>query len=131
MGLSLSTAMEICNHPHDLCVAVGGPGSNGKYSVEIGRGPGHNYKLLLSAYDCFETREKVVESIKDILTTCVEAGSKEMQNPDSLVAQICNPQGLKPEEADILSQARIDKIIELLGTQDQVDTSKDELLVSI
>jgi hypothetical protein len=127
--MSRITAAEIFTHPEDLCLIVFQPKGQQKWGVQIARGKGHNYKMMLdNGIDQpphWDSRQAAVDGICEILSFAVEAATKEMQEPSSLLAAVSNPKGLKEEEMwNCLKAEDIQEIKERFTKADAVDTSK-------
>ena len=113
MGVSMITGLEIYTQPDDLQFVVGeSEREKGKYGILISRGPGHRFKILISTPCAFDSREAAVGAVLDLLAAVCEAAKKELGNPSSFIAAIVNPNGRPVEDANVLTQERIEKIVE-------------------
>jgi hypothetical protein len=121
-NVSMGTALEIFNHPRDLYFSVSE--HEGKYAFVISRGPGHNFKLLISADPVFEGREAVILCVQEILTGIRTHLEKELLDPSTIAAQFCNPSRLPRHMFQGLTAEYIDRIISDLQTQGSVSTSQ-------
>lgn len=120
MGVSRMTILEIFTNPCDLVVAIGQ--KDGKFSVFVSRGPGHNYKLMLSAEGIFESRQAAVDSIRQVLEFAAEKGKETLEDRTNPIAQIVNPGGRPVGEMNVLTQSAIDTLIATLATEDEART---------
>src|SRR3989338_537310 len=107
MGMSLRTALEIYTNPFDLSFVVS------KDVIAISRGPGHDFKPLLTGKLNLKTLKEAAEQFGKILKQIVEASEKELQNTDSLLTRILNPKGNPPKEGTVLTHNMIEEIISI------------------
>jgi hypothetical protein len=109
MGITLLTAMEIYTNPADLMVSINE--HQGKHGFLLGRGPGHYGKIMVECTPYFGTRQETIEYVKDLLTTLCSKVSEDLTKPDSLAAQLINPENKPIEELAGLSPSFIEKIV--------------------
>lgn len=64
------TLLEIYSNPNDLQFQI--PRKDDKSAIMISRGPGHNFKLLLSSEYVFNSLNDAVNTIKTILDTVIK-----------------------------------------------------------
>ena len=120
-GISRISALEIFTRPDDLYVSVGGEGR--AFSFLIGRGPGHNHKVIVSTDPAFESKGTAIEYVRQFLIGICDIMKKEVTNSDNLVAKISNPGNLPESEMDhILTPAIIDRIITDLKEKNHAET---------
>lgn len=62
-GISMMTALEIVTNPKDLQILLTQDKVNGKYAIVIYRGPGHNFKLLISSIPYFEKIDSALDEV--------------------------------------------------------------------
>ena len=74
--MTLKTALEIFSNPNDLSFTVGRNNEYEKFTILIMRGPGHNFKLLLTSEPQFESIEDAVGVIKEVLNSVCESSRK-------------------------------------------------------
>lgn len=117
-GLTLITALEIYTNPFDLDIVIM------ENVMVISRGPGHNFKILLSAEWKFNDKIEVVEDIKSILKTIIDKNKAELSIPNSFVASICNPKNEPLDEATVLTESMLDEIISSLNGTGTAQTYK-------
>jgi len=125
MGVSVMTVLEIFNHPDDLAVEIPKEKNGSKFAILISRGPGHNYKMLLSSKPVFETFDSAIDSVEKILKEIMEYGKKEVVNKESLIYAIVNPDGLELDQIDesgILNAGLITRIMDELRKKQCADT---------
>lgn len=127
-GVAMVTALEIYSQPRDLSFSIGeckNPGEwYGKYAIVISRGPGHNFKLLLSCEPVFGSRETAIMAVEEALAAVCAAAKKEFESGESLVGQIFNPSSEPVPEDKVLNDERIARIIRELrekGTSETYD----------
>jgi hypothetical protein len=124
MGIGRMEALEIFTHPDDLEFTIEKEKDGSKYCVLITRGPGHNFKLLISSTFYFEAPEKAVESIKGILESIQQFAIEEFADESSLTSMICNPEKIKVDENSMLSSGLITRIIDELRQHQVASTYK-------
>jgi len=108
------TAMEINNHPNDLYIQIGQEVQDGKYAFALSRGPGHNFKLLISTIPFAETLDEAVEGVKNLLNGIHEVTTKELHNKESILANIINPGGHEIDVSYTLNPNLINMILDEL-----------------
>ena len=116
--LTLLTALEIFSHPNDLCINVFLDDKSRKWGVIIYRGPGHNYKLMLSSSPFLNTKSDAVNSVKKILLATCKASKDAIKDKDSFVSKL-----LKSTDPQ-LDKKIINKITQHLKNHDSVETHK-------
>lgn len=124
MGISIMVALEIFSHPDDLGFSIAKERDGDKYCFFITRGPGHNFKILISSSFSFERPEKAVESIKGILESIQEFAIKEYADSSTFASRICNPEKIKVDENSMLSSELIARIVEELQKNQLASTYK-------
>ena len=113
-GISLFTALEIFTNPNDLEISIGQEKGGGKYALVISRGPGHNFKIMLSSQPFAERIEDVVEAIKGILETIRQSIIGEFENNRSFLSQCLNPDEQTIDQSKVLNSDLINRILDEL-----------------
>lgn len=113
-GISLLTALEIVTNPMDLKIVVNKDEGTGKYEIEIMRGPGHNFKLLISSDPFANNPEDASKEVKRILEALLQHVIKQLENPTSLVSCSLKPNGQAIDEKKILNSDLINRIVDEL-----------------
>jgi hypothetical protein len=124
MGIDMITALEIFTNPGDLEITVGQEKEGTKFAIGIFRGPGHNYKPMLTSQPFAETQEDAIKAVEGTLHTVYEAIIKEFENRDSLASQYLNPDGRKIDQLNILSKELIVRILDELRQHGKASTCK-------
>jgi len=76
------TLYEIAGNPDDVVVDHGGPDKkHGKFAGWITRGPGHNYKPLISTAPIFETAEEADEAMQQIVDFAKDWTEEDLKDP--------------------------------------------------
>lgn len=114
MGISMITALEIFTNPGDLKIAIGQEEEGSKFAIGIFRGPGHNFKPMLTSQPFAEKLEDAVEAIKEILESIREDLTNDFANVKSLLSQCLNPDGLGIDQSKVLNPDLIARILEEL-----------------
>lgn len=109
--MTLLTALEIFTNPLDLMIVVGKEKESGKFGLGIYRGPGHNYKPMITSVPFAETLEKVVEEVKKLLEVSISASKNDLESPRSPIANILNPSLASTDQMHGLDQIMIDEIL--------------------
>ena len=123
--MTMLTALEIFTNPHDLEISIGQEKKGiGKYALLICRGPGHNFKLMISSTPFAEKVEDAVLVIKEILEVTVEAVTKEFKERTSVLSQYLNPDGKTIDQSKVLNADWINRILEELRTKQVASTYK-------
>ena len=117
-------ALEIFSNPYDLCIAFGRKNEGDKYAFAICRGPGHNYKPMLSTQPFFEKAEDVIDYIKQLLELAHKTASDAAKDPASLFSQFFNPDGDPIDESKILTPDLIKRVLDELEKNQKVDTTE-------
>ena len=121
MGISLMTALEINNHPSDLYVQIGKPQGSEQYAIQVSRGPGHSYKMLISSQPFADTVEQAVEQVKALLKGIHSAAEDQMNDAESPTTKILS--GVT-DRSKTLTPDLIDRIIAELREHQYADTSQ-------
>lgn len=124
MGISMITALEIFTNPSDLEIIIGQAKEGGKFAVGILRGPGHNFKPMLTSEPFAEKFDDAVEAIKGILESVREAMTKEFMDQKSLPSQYLNPNGLEIDQSKVLNPDLINRILDELRQHKVASTYK-------
>lgn len=124
MGLNLLTAMEVANQYHDLYISVGKSDSTGKFAFLISRGPGHNFKPLLSTNAAFENAGEAIVAVGNILNFVCQIIKKEIveKTDGGWTADITNPGNRPIEELDILNDQKVEQILVALRAKGVANT---------
>ena len=108
------TALEIFTNPGDLEITIGQEKEGAKFAIGIFRGPGHNFKQMLTSQPFAETQEDAIEAIKGVLESIHEAMTKEFADRKSLPSQYFNPDGQEIDQAKVLNPDLISRILDEL-----------------
>jgi hypothetical protein len=120
--LNKAKAQQICANPHDLIITIGKLDDvPGKFAIVISRGPKDDPNPLVDSEPVIKSRELAIVTIRGILETARFLSREALKDSQTSPTK---------EEGDVLTQKRIDKIIEALQVNDSVDTSSG-LLVDI
>lgn len=123
-GISMLTALEIFTNPGDLEIIISQEKGEGKFMIGILRGPGHNYKMMLTSQPFAETQEEAIKVIEGILQTVSGVITKELKDRESLASQYLNPDGQEIDQSKVLNQDRIDQVLEELRQHQKASTCK-------
>lgn len=118
------TALEIFTNPDDLEITIGQEKEGAKFTIGIFRGPGHNFKPMLTSQPFAEKLEDAVEVIKGILESIREAIAKDFANRKSLPSQYLNPDGLEIDQSKVLNLDLIARILDELRQHKVASTYK-------
>ncbi|MFH1036474.1 MAG: hypothetical protein V1756_00185 [Patescibacteria group bacterium] len=100
--VSRLTLYEIAGNPDDVVVDAGGPDKEtGKYVGWITRGPGHNYKPLISTEPIFDTPEQAKEAMQKIVDWAKNWTEEDLRDPNNPLAEFLSP---RSEEGQIIKQ---------------------------
>ena len=124
MGISMITALEIFTNPGDLEITIGQEKGGGKFAIGIFRGPGHNYKSVLTSQPFAETQEDAIKAVEETLQTVHEAITKESENRGSLASQYLNPDGQEIDQSKVLNQELIARILGEIRQLQKASTCK-------
>ncbi|MCK5027097.1 MAG: hypothetical protein KAS07_01635 [Candidatus Pacebacteria bacterium] len=114
MGIKTITALEIFTNPGDLQIIIGQKEKGAKFAVAITRGPGHNFKLMLTLKPFAKTQEEAIKAIEEILQTVRKDVTREFKDLKSLSTQYLNPDNQKIDQSKVLNQDLIERILEEL-----------------
>lgn len=126
MGLSAVTVLEIYTNPEDLEFAIGEDEESGKWSLAVTRGPGHHFKLLLSADDTLGSKNEAIEQVSLLLKTVREEGRRVLTDPENLIGKIVNPKGLAPEDMEVLTGEQSERVLEELRSSNVSSTYPED-----
>ncbi len=122
MGLSMITALEIFTNPGDLEITIGQENEESKFAIGIFRGPGHNYKPMLTSQPFAEMREDAIKAVEETLQTVHGAITKEFKDSKSLASQYLNPDGQEIDQSKVLNQELIGRILDELRMRGKAST---------
>jgi hypothetical protein len=111
MGISLITCLEIFTNPNDLEMSVGQDQASGKYAFCIGRGPEHDFKILVSTSPFATTLDEAITSVKETLQAIQQGITRDLEDKNSLPSQFCNPRGETIDQLKIFNEDLIEKIV--------------------
>ena len=121
-GLSLITALEIFNHPNDLEIIVGKQEGEKNYAFTLSRGPGHNFKPLISFQSYTEKIDDIYENVHGLLKSIRESCIKELEDKESFLSKMFNHGGGKIDESVTLNEGLIDRIMHELRQKQSAST---------
>lgn len=121
-GMTRGTAIEIFTNPGDLEIVIEQIDGKGPFAIGICRGPGHRYRLLLTSKPFWETKEDAVLFVGETLQSAASISRAELEDPESSIFRIFNPDGGKIDESLILNQDLIDRILEELRRNNRAST---------
>ncbi len=124
MGISMITALEIFTNPGDLEITVGQAKPGDKFAIGIFRGPGHNFKPMLTSQPFAGKVEDAVKAVKGILESIQQAMTKDFADRKSFPSQYLNPNGLKINQSKVLNPDLISRILDELRQHRVASTSK-------
>ena len=96
--ISVLTLYEITGNPDDILVESSGPDANGKFCGFITRGPGHNYKVLISSSSSFDSADAAEVAMTKIIVFAREWVAEDRQRKDGLIALLES----NPHEARVI-----------------------------
>ena len=121
-GISRATALEIFTQPDDLEFSIGC--KDDKWAIMVTRGPGHNFKLLITTEPVFESKDAAIKVVEELLDGICQGYESELTDPSSLAAQFVNPEDRSLENANVLTAERREWIIQELKANDTAGTYK-------
>ena len=124
MGISMITALEIFTNPSDLEITVGQSEPGKKFTIGIFRGPGHNFKPMLTSEPFAENLEGAVEAVSEVLESIHEAMVKDFADRGSIPSQYLNPEGLEIDQSKVLNPDLIARILVELRQHQTASTYK-------
>ena len=124
MGISTITALEIFTNPRDLEITIGQDKNSGKFAIGIFRGPGHNFKPILTSQAFAEKLEDAIEATKETLESVRQAMIKNLADPRSLLSQQLNPDGQEIDQSKVLNPDLINQILDELRQRQVASTHK-------
>ena len=128
MGISMSTSLEVFTNPSDLEISIGQEKSGGKYAIFISRGPGHDFKILLSSQPFAESMEAAVKAVGEILESIRQAATNTLGDKENPISQILNSGGQEIDQSKALNPDLIQRILEELRKHKRAGTY--EMLVA-
>ncbi len=108
------TAMEIFTNPGDLEITIGQRRRGAKFAISISRGPGNNFKPLITSKPFAETQEDAIKVIEGTLESIREIMLKDFEEHKGLPPQYLNPDGLEIDRSKVLNPELIARILEEL-----------------
>ncbi len=114
MGVSMITALEIFTNPGDLEITIGQEKEGARFAIGIFRGPGHNFKPMLTSQPFAEKFEDAIEAVKGTLESIHDALSKDFADRKSFPSQYLNPGGQEIDQTKVLNPDLIHRILDEL-----------------
>lgn len=108
-GISRITALEIFSQPDDLEFVIFEKG--GLFGFLITRGPGHNFKLIISTSPYAADLAQAIRGVDTTLEHVCSYATAEVGNSGSLVAAFMNPDNRPVDDANGLSALYRERII--------------------
>jgi len=121
-GITMLSALEIFNNPADIEIIVSEEKVSGKFAIGIFRGPGHNFKPILTSQPFAETKEDAVKEVDIILRSIHEVVTKEFENKESFASHYLNPDNKELDQAKVLNLGLISRILDELRQHQEVST---------
>jgi len=118
------TALEIFTNPGDLEITIRQEKEGAKFTIGIFRGPGHNFKPMLTSQPFAGKLEDAVEAIKRTLESIHEVMTKDLADQKSLTSQYLNPDGLVVDQSKVLNLDLIARILDELRQHKVASTYK-------
>jgi hypothetical protein len=119
--MTQGTALEIFSNPNDLSFTIGNS-DDGKFAIGIFRGPGHNFKPLITSKPVFETTKDAADAIENMLTVLIDAARKIYQDPESIIGLMLNPQGDEIDDSLVLTAEMVESIVDSLKKTSHANT---------
>lgn len=111
MTISVITAFEIYTNPFDLKLLIVKEIDGAKYSIFVLRGPGHNFKPLLTTQPFTEELEFAVEVVKETLESINKAVTERFADRNIFPSLVLNPDGLEIDMSMVLNPDLISRIV--------------------
>ncbi|MDQ3014350.1 MAG: hypothetical protein M3Q73_00615 [bacterium] len=108
------TALEIFTNPGDLEITIGQEKEGARFAIGIFRGPGHNFKPMLTSQPFAEKFEDAIEAVKGTLESIHDALSKDFADRKSFPSQYLNPGGQEIDQTKVLNPDLIHRILDEL-----------------
>ena len=122
MPISMMSALEIFTNPGDLEITIGQEKKGAKFAMGIFRGPGHDFKPILTSQPFAETQEDAIKAVERVLQTVHEAVTETLRNPDSLASRYLIPDEQKIDQSKVLNQDLIGRILDELRQHQKAST---------
>lgn len=84
--MNLLTAMEIYGNPNDLVFFVA-KSDKSKFHLCISRGPGHNFKLILTSSEPLNSKKETIDIIEKVLRISLRLCDPNNENNESFLTQ--------------------------------------------
>jgi hypothetical protein len=117
--ISLISALEIFSNPSDLEFVIGQEKEGGKFAIGIYRGPGHNYKPIVTSRPFTEKFEDAVEEIEKLLNSVHESVTAALVKKDSFLEGL-----VVSDSQQVLNPELITRIIDELRQNKKASTCK-------
>jgi hypothetical protein len=123
--MTLITVLEIFTNPKDLEISILQEKKGGKYGlVIITRGPGHDFKPLLTVGPFAEKFRDILKAVEKTLKQIQTAARSELGKMNSSIARFVNPDGKKIDESRVLNDRLVKRIMALLRKHKVASTYK-------
>ncbi len=122
MGLSVITCLEIFANPKDLEINIIKDAGTNKFAILICRGPGHNYKAILTSLPFTNELDVAVETTKVIFEGAIEVGRNFSLEKGTKLPPVLDGLMTKIETSLVFNQDMLDKILLELRDRQTVST---------
>lgn len=128
--MTVICALNIFTNPNDLEIVIGQETGGPRFGFIISRGPGHNFRPILSGSPFAKDAEEAIEKIKELLLRAHTFCTKELSNKGSIPSQFLNPDNDELVQDKILNLGLIEKIISELRLNRVASTYKMDLAIN-
>lgn len=122
ISISLTTALEIYSNPSDLFLSFSKPTLENKFGVVITRGPGHDFKPLISSNFYLTSDDQGILDMQRLLEACRNGSITALTTKTNPIGQILNPDNLPADKLCGMSEEQIQRILSELREHRQAST---------
>jgi predicted RNase H-like HicB family nuclease len=122
--MNTHSALVIFTNAYDIHIGIGKSDEDGAlFSFGIYHGEAKRFRPIITSTPFAKTLEEVIEKIKEILVIAKDAASNILTDQENPVAQIINPGCQEIDQSLVLTDELIERILEELKNNKNVDTS--------
>ena len=120
--MTMLEALEIFSNPMDLHIFITLGKNSDKYSIGIFRGPGHDFKPMITSNPFTKKPECAINIVREILEMALNVCTKRLEDPKDVLSKIVNPGGEKFDQSKVLTTKLIERILKDLEKRKVANT---------
>lgn len=121
-GIRVLTALEIYTNPDDLEIVIVKDAQSEKFALGVSRGPGHNFKPLLSSKPFAKDIDSAIDAVRRTLEAIQEFATTALGEETDVATRYLILHKEEDKQQQTLDAARINRILEQLRAHEKAST---------